>query len=315
MSQQDVYTLHKPARRHYKRSRVIVFGIDEQFQADLADVQNLSRYNKGYKYLLTCIDIFSKYAWVVPLIIIKTKQGQELVNAFQTILASGRKPLKLQTDLGTEFLNRVFLKFLRENNIEFFTVKSGLKASVVERFNRTFKNKMYRYFTAKNTLAYIDVLPQLVKSYNSTYHRSITMKPTQVTIANQAKVWDTLYGSNVQKRVRFKFQVGGRVRISKVKRMFEKSYLPNYTEEMFTIYKRFARQVPVYKLKDDAGEILEGTFYEPEIQKIIKNDDVYRVEKILRKRKRKGVVEYLVKWKGYADKFHSWVSERDILKL
>ena len=97
--------------------------------------------------------------------------------------------------------------------------------------------------------------------------------------------------------------------------MFEKSYLPNYTEEMFTIYKRFARQVPVYKLIDDAGEILEGTFYEPELQKIIKNDDVYRVEKILRKRKRKGVAEYLVKWKGYADKFNSWVSERDILKL
>ena len=171
--------------------------------------------------------------------------------------------------------------------MSFFTFKSGLKASVVERFNRTFKNKMY--FTAKNTLTYIDVLPQLVKFYDSTYHRSIKMKPTQVTEANEAKVWDTLYGSDAQKQVRFKFQVGDRVRISKVKRMFEKFYLPNYTEEMFTIYKRFARQVPVYKLKDDAGEILEGTFNEPKLQKIIKNDDVYRVEKIFRKRKRKGV--------------------------
>ena len=196
----------------------------------------------------------------------------------------------------------MFQKFLRENKIEFFTVKSELEASVVERFNRTFKNK---YFTAKNTLNYIDVLTQLVRSYNNTYHRSINMKPSQVIKANEAKVWDTLYGSDVQKRVRFKFQVGDRVRISKVKWMFKKSYLPNYTEEMFTIYKRFARQVPVYKLKDDAGEILDGTFYEPEIQKIIKNDDVYRVEKILRKRKRKGIVEYLVKWKGYEDKFNS----------
>ena len=141
------------------------------------------------------------------------------------------------------------------------------------------------------------------------------MKPTQVTEANEAKVWDTLYGSDVRKRVRFKFQVGDRVRIGNVKRMFEKSYLPNYMEEMFTIYKRFARQVPVYKLKDDAGEVLEGTFYEPEVQKIIKNDDVDCVETILRKRKRKGVVEYLVKWKGYADNFNSWVSERDISKL
>ena len=312
LSQQDVYTLHKPARRHYKRSRVIVPGIDAQFQADLVDVQNLSRYNKGYKYLLTCIYIFSKYTWVVPL---KTKQGQELVKAFQTILSSGRKPNKLQTDQGTEFLNRVFQKFLRENNIDFFTVNSGLKASVVERFNRTFKNKMYKYFTAKNTLTYIDVLPKLVKYYNNTYHRSIKMKPSQVTKANEAKVWETLYGNDVDKHVRYKFQVGDRVRISKVKRMFEKSYLPNFTEEMFTIYKRFARQVPVYKLKDDAGEILDGTFYEAELQKVIKEDDVYRVKKVLRKRKRKGVVEYFVKWKGYSSKFNSWVAESDISKL
>ena len=141
------------------------------------------------------------------------------------------------------------------------------------------------------------------------------MKPSQVTKANKAKVWETLYGNDADKRVRFKFQVGDRVRISKVKRMFEKSYLPNFTEEMFTVYKRFARQVPVYKLKDDAGEILDGTFYEPELQKVIKEDDVYRFENVLRKRKRKGVVEYFVKWKGYSDKFNSWVAERDMSKL
>ena len=116
--------------------------------------------------------------------------------------------------------------------------------------------------------------------------------------------------------MRFKFQVGHRVSISKAKRMFEKSYLPNFTEEIFTVYKRMARQVPVYKLKEDAGEISDGTFYEPKLQKIVKNDDVYRVEKILRKRKRKGVAEHLVRWKGYEDpKFDSWVQDSDILKL
>ena len=104
----------------------------------------------------------------------------------------------------------MFQKFLRKNKIEFFIVKSELRASVVERFNRTFKNKMYKYFTAKNTLTYIDVLPQLVRSYNNTYHRSVKMKLSQVTKANEAKVWDTLYNSDVQKRVRFKFQVGAR---------------------------------------------------------------------------------------------------------
>ena len=117
-------------------------------------------------------------------------------------------------DQGPEFLNQ---KFLRDNNIDFFTVNSGLKASVVQRFNGTFKYKMFKYFTAKNTLTYIDVLPQLVSSYNNTFHRSIKMKPSQVTKANEARVWDTLYGDDVQ--------MGDRIRISKVKRMFEKSYL------------------------------------------------------------------------------------------
>ena len=100
------------------------------------------------------------------------------------------------------------------------------------------------------------------------------MKPSQVTRSNEAKVWDTLYGNDVDKRVRYKFQGGDRVRISKAKRIFEKSYLPNFTEEMFTIYKPFSLQVPVYKQKDHAGEILDGTFYEAELQKVIKEDDV-----------------------------------------
>ena len=97
-----------------------------QFQADLMDLQRLCRYNKGHKYLLTCIDIFRKYAWVVPL---KKKQCKELVKGFHIILSSGRKPIKLQTDHGTEFFNRVFQKFLQENNIDFFKVNSGLEAS------------------------------------------------------------------------------------------------------------------------------------------------------------------------------------------
>ena len=100
-----------------------------------------------------------------------------------------------------------------------------------------------------------------------------------------------------------------------MKRIFKRSYLPNFTEELLTVCKRFPRQVPVYKLKDDAGEIVEGTFYESKLQKLIKNDDVYLVEKVFRKRKRRGVTEYFVTWKRYSDKFNSWVSERDISKL
>ena len=145
---------------------------------------------------------------------LKTKQGKQLVKDFQKVLFTGRKPTILQTDQGTEFLNRVYQKFLRINK----------KALVVERFNRTFKNKIYKYFTAKDPLSYINLLPQLVSSYSNTCHRGIKMKPSQVTKASKAKVWDTLYGNGVQKRARFTFQVGDRVSFSKVKRIFGKSY-------------------------------------------------------------------------------------------
>ena len=124
----DTYTLHKPVRYNFPRNRVIVTGIDDQWQADLVDVSSLARFNKGYKFLLTCIDVFSKFAWVVPL---KNKTGESLVNGFQSILDLGRSTEKLQTDKGTEFLNRNFQSLLKENSIHFFTTNSELKASVV----------------------------------------------------------------------------------------------------------------------------------------------------------------------------------------
>ena len=105
LQSKDTYTLHKPVRYNFPRNRVIVTGIDDQWQADLVDISSLARFNKGYKFLLTCIDVFSKFAWVVPL---KNKTGESLVNGFQSILDLGRSPEKLQTDKGTEFLNRNF---------------------------------------------------------------------------------------------------------------------------------------------------------------------------------------------------------------
>ena len=127
LQSKDTYTLHKPVRYNFPRNRVT--GIDDQWQADLVDVSSLARFNNGYEFLLTYIDVFSKFAWVVPL---KNKSGETLVNGFQSILDLGRSPEKLQTDKGTEFLNRNFQSLLKENSIHFFTTNSELKASVVE---------------------------------------------------------------------------------------------------------------------------------------------------------------------------------------
>ena len=311
LSKQFTYTMHKPVRYHFKTNRVFAEGIDYQWQADLADLGSVQKYNDGFRYLLTCIDVFSKFGWVIPL---RNKTGPSLVSAFKIILSTNRKPTFLQTDDGTEFKNSTFQRFLKDNGIKFFTTKSEKKASIVERFNRTLKTKMWKYFTAKNTLHYLDVLPELVSSYNSTYHRSIKMAPNQVSLLNVGLVRRNLYG-NIKSKVKFKFRVGDRVRISKSRRTFKKGYLPNWTEEIFTISKRITKERPIYKLTDDSGEILEGSFYEEELQKVIKEDNIFRVENILRKKKRGRDTFLLVKWKGYPEKFNSWVNEKDIENL
>ena len=304
LMKQDTYTLHKPARRNYRRNRVIVGGIDELWQMDLADMQSIAD-NDGYRYLLVCIDVFSKYVWVIPL---KDKTGPALVTAFKVILRSGRKPQKIQTDQGTEFFNKHFKALMKEEEIQLYNTYNETKASVVERVIRTLKTRMWRYFTAKKTMRYIDVLPALVDSYNRSKHRSIQKKPINVTQDNEREVWHTLYGERENKEpVKYKFEIGDQVRINKMKRTFEKGYLPNFSKEIFTISQQIPRQPPVYKLKDYDQEELSGTFYNEELQKVIKEDDVYEVEKVLKKRGRGKNREVFVKWLGYPAKFNSWV--------
>ena len=292
-----MYTLHKPIRRRFRRNRVIVGSIDQQWQMDLADMQSMQKFNDGYRYLLVCIDVFSKYACLVPL---KNKTGLSLVVAFKTILSSGRKPEKIITDQDTEFFNKHFKALLKDEDIELYKTYNETKASVVERLIRMLKARMWRYFTAKKTMRYIDTLPDLVYSYNHTVHRSIKKKPADVTVDNEKQVWHTLYDDHDEvKHPKYKFKIVDQVRISKIKRTFNKGYLPNFSKEIFTVSQQVPCNPPVYKLKDYDGEELKGTFYEKELQKVVKSEDVYEVEKILKKRGRGRNVQYLVKWLGY----------------
>jgi hypothetical protein len=207
---QDAYTLHKPVRLKFRRRRTFTVGVGDLWQADLADLSSLSKYNDKNKYLLTCIDVFSKYAWVLP---IKSKSGSSLTEAFSTLLVD-RNPAHLQTDKGTEFLNGSFQSLLSKHAIRFYTSENDdIKASVVERFNRTLKTKMWKYFTHKNTYRYIDILQDLVHSYNNTYHRSIGMTPAEVSIDNEDIVRKRLYGEK-KRTAKWKYDVGDKVRIS-----------------------------------------------------------------------------------------------------
>ena len=163
---------HKPKRKNYTRRKIIVNHIDEIFAADLVEMQKFAKFNKGYRYLLTCIDIFSKFAWVIPL---KDKKGINVKNALEKIFKQ-RKCEYLWTDRGKEFYNKQVQDLLKENNIKLYsTYNSEIKSSVIERFNRSFKNMMYKKFTENNNTIFYNILDELVDKYNTKYHRTIKM--------------------------------------------------------------------------------------------------------------------------------------------
>jgi len=252
--------------------------------ADLVEVQPLAKYNRGIRYLLTVLDVLSKYAWVKPL---KAKTGVALVNAFDKILKQGRRPNRLQMDRGTEFYNRTFQRWLKDQRMHHFSTEGDAKVSVVERFNRTLKERLYRYFTAANTLRFDDVLPELVQGYNATRHRSIGMAPQNVTWKNEEAVWKRLYEKRLKgKRPKPKFIVGDRVRLNKIHRTFEKGYLPGWTEEVFVVHRATPGPVPTYKIREWDDTPVQGTFYDADLQKVhVSNQALFRIEKVLKRQK------------------------------
>lgn len=307
LGSKDAYTLHKPTRIRFKRRVTYSKGINDLFQIDLVDVSNISTHNDGFRYLLTCIDVFSKYAWVIPL---KTKSGREVTAAFERILTE-RPCMMTQADKGAEWLNSTFQAMMSQKNIKFYTSENeDIKAAIVERFNRTIKSKMWRYFTYKNTRRYLDVLSDLVHSYNNTYHRSIGMTPSEVNSSNEQLVRERLYPLK-PKTFNWKYELKDHVRISMHREAFQKGYVGNWSEEIFVITVRHPTVPVTYGLQDLLGEDIKGKFYEQELQKVIKGDDVYIVEKIIKTRKRAGKIEYFVKWRSYPDKFNSWVDNVD----
>ena len=265
-------------------------------------MQLLSKYNKRIRFLLCVIDIFSKYAWVVPLKDIS--KGVSIVTAFQSILKqSNRKPNKIWVDKGSEFYNASFKKWLQDNDIVMYSTNNEGKSVVAERFIRTLKSNIYKYMTSISKNVYINKLDDIVDDYNNTYHTTIKMKPIDVkdnTYINTDKETDDKDP---------KYKVGDRVRISKYKNIFAKGYTPNWSEEVFVI-KKVKNTVPwSYVINDLNGEEIMGTFYEKELQKT--SQEEFRIEKVI---KRKGD-KMFVKWKGYDNSFNSWIDKKRSYKM
>ena len=309
---EQAYTLHKPARRHYVRNRTYVAGIDAQWQADLADMQAIARQNGGARYLLTVIDVFSKYAWVAP---VKSKDAKAITEAFRHVLetANPRRPNRLQTDKGKEFFNSNFVGLMKRHNIQHFASESDQKAAVVERFNRTIKTRIWTYLSDRGTVRWVNVIQQLVDSYNHSPHRSIGMAPADVDKKDEDRIWARLYGDG-DTHLKSTMPPGAMVRISKNKGVFDKGYMPNWSKEHFTVAgvpaPRRGTKRRVYKIADYNGEPVKGVWYPEELQKISSNQ--YRIERVLRRRKAAdGTTELFVKWEGWPEKFNSWINEAE----
>ena len=288
-TQQLAEELHKPITRNFRKRRAISNGIDKIWAADLVEIQKYSKWNKGIKYLLTVIDVFSKYGWIVAL---KDKKTESVSLVFDHIFKkSKRKPEKLWTDKGSEFISKHFKDILKKNNITLYHTENEEKSSIVERWNKTMKNKMWKMFSANNNTVYWEKLDKLVDDYNNTYHSGIEMTPTEASKKeNENKVFANLYGDLIYlKPKKPKFSIGDKVRISKYKRrVFDKGYTPNWTEEVFVVDKVMLTKSVTYHIVDLLGEKVEGSFYEKELQKA--KQQTFRIEKVVRRdnKKKKG---------------------------
>ena len=313
----DSYTLHKQTRRG-KRRRIVVDDIDEQWELDLSDLPSLVEENDGYRYILCCIDVLSKYAWVLSL---KRKTGPVLLEALKKIIQeSGRKPKCIRVDKGGEFVNKEMQEYCRNNGIQMSLAQNEVKAAIVERFQKTLKGYMWRFFTKNNTRRYVDKLQDFAYAYNHRVHRSIKHRPADVNASNVDEVRAILYpkrkkktgGSMKPLKYKYGFAVGDAVRISKLKGIFEKGYAQNWSEEIFTVMKRYNWDVPMYTIKDSNNERLRGRFYEFELQKVTP-PEYYIVEEIINERGKGAKKEYYVKWRGYPASANSWVKASDVV--
>lgn len=304
VKKQVVEEIHKPARINFKRRKVILKSLNDLFQADLVEMISYAKENKGFKYILMVINCFSKFVWAFPL---KTKTSSEVANAMEKVLKI-EKPSNVSTDFGTEFYGKEFQNLLKKYNINHYSVYSEKKASIVERVNRTIKNMMWKEFSLQGSYKWLDFLPKIIEKYNNTFHRTIKMKPIEVTKKNEKQLLKSVYSRIKIVNKIPKYAIGDSVRISKIRGTFDKKYLPNWSTEIFTIREVKLTNPTTYLLQDINDKAILGGFYEKQLQKV-KYPDVYLVEKILKRNKRKQV---FVKWLGFDNTHNSWISHKNI---
>ena len=278
------YSLHKPARKFYPRRPTLAREPEYQWQSDIAILKKFSSYNGGYGFLLFVIDVYSRFGFIRPL---KRKSGIEVTAQFEDILISSkRRPLNLQTDLDKSYMGKDFQRLLHRYNIKHFQTKSELKATLVERFIRTIVTKIYKLMSLRQSYKYIDQLKNIVRAYNSSVHSSTGVAPAHVDNSKKLQIWIKQHSKNVKVPSEPKFKNGDNVRISRYKRLFRKGYLPQFSEELFTVANVNRGTPNTYSLLDLSGRRIQGIFYEQELTAFpVTKHTTFLIDKILKAEK------------------------------
>ncbi|TLY46824.1 MAG: DDE-type integrase/transposase/recombinase [Gammaproteobacteria bacterium] len=324
-------TYFADVRKRFPRRQYVLKGINDLMQCDLLDVGKYAEFNDGHNMILTAINCFTKFAYARPL---KGKTAQEVTAAMASIL-EGVYPMvrNVQVDKGTEFYNKHFKALMSKYNINMYSVHTEIKASMIERFHRTFRRILVKETYKRNSPKWVDFLQDLVWIYNNTKHSTTKLKPVDVSFSNENLIRVRLNsvnrnykrekirskrnrrGRSGRKKHKTKFKVGDFVHISKQKHVFEKGTF-NYTPLVFQVRKVEENDIPTtYRLRDTEGrkQDIIGTFYAEEL-KLAKHGDAYVVQEVLKEKKIRGRPHILVKFLGFDDpKYNMWIPKTNVV--
>lgn len=316
LNDQFTHVIHKPRLRKFPRNPILASNIDDNWQADILFLPHLGRFNDNKPCILICIDVVSRFAFVEPM---RSKSGIHTAKALQDIISKhNRYPRKLQTDKGREFYNKHVSEVLKKYNISLYSTESDYKAAIAERFVKEIKKLIYKYKSFNKKNRYIDVLQDLVKTYNNTWHSTIKYAPADVSQDNLHHVLQNLYGDlwkkdavplNSSRRIDQKFNVGDQVRISLNKDLFGKGYTGFWTTEVFTIETvKHNHPHTQYVLKTAEGEILKGLFYNHELQPVYPASHRFtKIKSILQEKIIKKKKWVLVNWENEDPELKQWI--------
>ena len=321
LSYNDIYTRFRQHKKSNKYSPIYVYNKRELFQSDITffTADHLVKANNGYKYLHCTIDVFTKMAWVYPL---KSNTCKNTLTCFKDILKQcGKKPERLQSDRGSEFKCLKFKKFLKDNDIHHYFSYSYRKCAVIERFNLSIQQLLYKLMAKNNSYEWTTFLDQAMQIYLNRKHTTIQMSPIDAEKEENQNKIRKIYHSKYEEAAinvkKPKYKVGDTVRIWSERSKFHRGYMEDFSREYFTIIEVLSNlPVPRYKLSDINGENIIGSFFEDEIIRYnVQPNQYYDIEKVIKERGKGSNKELFVKYKGWPNSFNEWVNASNVKNI